>query len=150
MRRVIKRCGKLPCTVLVAMAILLASSNAANAQFHIYNGAGVGYDHSVPGYGGLYGYPPWGFVYRAMGYGYPGLSYGYQTVGYSYPPYGYPYPPYGYPGFSSTFAGWSYSYPAAQFAYPGWGYGYSARAYALYGVSGYPASGYGYGGLYSP
>jgi hypothetical protein len=135
MRRLIKLCAKRLCTVFVAMAILLALSNTANAQFHIYNGAGVGYDHSVPGYGGLYGYPPMGFVYRGMGYGYPGFSNSDQTVRYSYP--------YGYPGFSSGFSGWGYSYPAANFhfAYPGWGYGYAARSFAIYGVNGYP--GYG-------
>jgi hypothetical protein len=143
MRRLIKRCGKLPCAVFVATALFLALSNTANAQFHIYNGAGVGYDHSVPGYGGLYGYPPMGFVYRGMGYGYPGVSNGYQTVSYNYPPYGYP-------AFSYTFPGWGYSYPAVHFAYPGWGYGYSARSYALYGVYGNPAYGYGHGALYSP
>ncbi len=55
MRHFIKRCGKLPCAVVVAMAMLLALSSTANAQFHIYNGAGVGYDHSAFGYGGLYG-----------------------------------------------------------------------------------------------
>jgi hypothetical protein len=133
MRRVIKRCGKLTCTVLVATAILLALSNTANAQFHIYNGAGVGYDHSVLGYGGLYGYPPMGFGYD-----------GYRTVGYSYPPYGYP-------GFFYGFSGWNHSYPAANFhfAYPGWRNGYSVTGYACYGVHGYPAYGYGYGGLYS-
>jgi hypothetical protein len=130
MRRPIKRCGKLPCSVFVAMAILMACSNAANAQFHIYNGAGVGYDQSVPGYGGLYGYPPMGFGYA-----------GYPTVSYSYPPYGYP-------AFFSGFSGWSYGYPAANFhfAYPGWGSGYSVAGFASYGVYGYPAYGYSYMG----
>ncbi len=138
MRRLIKRCAKLPCTVFVAMAILLALSNTANAQFHIYNGAGVGYDHSVPGYGGLYGYPPMGVGYGGAGYGYPGFNSSYITVSYSYPGYAYPAFNYGFPG-------WSYSYPANNFTYPGWGYGYSATGYAFNG-----AYGYGYGGIYSP
>ncbi len=129
MRRLIKRCGKLPCTVFVAMAILLALSNTANAQFHIYNGAGVGYDHSALGYGGLYGYPP-------MGFGYGGTGPGYITVSYSYPGYGYP-------AFSYGFPGWSYSYPSNNFAYPGWSYGYSATGYTFSGA-------YGYGSLHSP
>jgi hypothetical protein len=144
MRRLMKRCGKLPCTVFVALAILLALSNTANAQFHIYNGAGVGYDYSVVGYGGLYGYPPMGSGYGGVSYGYPGFDSGSISVSYSYPGYGIS-------SFSSGFQGWSYGYPAANFhfAYPGWGYGYSAPSYASYGVYGYPGFGYGYSGVYS-
>lgn len=136
MRRLIKRLGKLPCSVFTAVAILLALSNTANAQFHIYNGAGVGYDHSVPGYGGLYGYPP-------MGVGYSGTDSGAFTVSYSYPGYGYP-------AFSSAFPAWSYSYPSPNFAYPGWGYSVTPTSYPFSGAYGYPAYGYGYGGFYSP
>jgi hypothetical protein len=133
MRRIIKRCGKLPCAAFVAVATLLALSDTANAQFHIYNGAGVGYDHSVPGYGGLYGYPP-------MDFGYDGTGSGNITVSYSYPGYGLP-------SFSYGFPGWGYSYPAANFVYPGWGY--STTGYGFYGGYGYPAYGYGYG-VYPP
>jgi hypothetical protein len=137
MRRLITRCGKLAGTVFVGMAILLALSNTANAQFHIYNGAGVGYDHSVVGYGGLYGYPPM-----------PVVS-GYD----SYFPVSYSYPGYSYPAFSYAFPGWTYSYPSPNFAYPGWGGGYLATGYASYGAYGaysYPSYGYSYGGFYSP
>jgi hypothetical protein len=135
MCRLIKRCGKLPWTVFLAMAILLALSSTASAQFHIYNGAGVGYDHSVVGYGGLYGYPPPGIGLGEISHGYPGFSSSDISVNYSYPGYAYP-------AFSYGFPGWSYSYPSDNFAYPGWGYGYSATGYGFYGAYGYPAYGY--------
>jgi hypothetical protein len=127
-----ERCGNLPCAVFGAVAILLALSNTANAQFHIYNGAGVGYDHSVPGYGGLYGYPPMPVAYGGTGFDSSNI-----TVSYSYPGYAYP-------AFSYSYPSWNYSYPANNFhfAYPGWGYPY-------YGAYGYTAYTYGYGGLYS-
>jgi hypothetical protein len=136
MRRIINRCGKLPCVVLVSIAILLALSGTANAQFHIYNGAGVGYDYSVPGYGGLYGYPSMGTSYAGTGIVYPSFNSTEITVSYSYPGYAIP-------SFSYNFTGWGYSYPANNFhfAYPGWGYPY----YGAYGYTAYT----GYGGLYS-
>jgi hypothetical protein len=145
MRHLINPCGTLPYTVVAATAILLGSSSTANAQFHIYNGAGVGYDHSVPGYGGLYGYPPMGITYGGMGSGYPSFNSSSITVSYSYPGYALP-------AFSYSFPGWGYSYPAAQFAYPGWGYGYFASGYGFSGAYSYPAYGYGYGYIraYSP
>jgi hypothetical protein len=102
MRRLAQRFGNLCGILVLALAILVASSGKAEAQFPAYGGGGwsIGY----PGFGFGYGFPGYGFG----GFGYPGMGYGY---GMGYPGVGFGY---GYPGM-----GYGYG-----FGMPGYGYGF--------------------------
>jgi hypothetical protein len=87
MRELIKRLGRLRWTLMLALAVLLVSSQSAKAQFPGYGGWGMGYGYPAWGYGGMaYGYPAWGY---GGPYGYPYMGYGYPMYGFAY---GYSYP----------------------------------------------------------
>ena len=113
MRHLMSRLGKLGWTLILALAILLVSSERASAQFPAYGGGGMTYGYPGWGYGGFYGYPAMGYGYGGMGYGYGGMGYGYGGMGYGYGGMGY-----GYPAWGGGYYG-GYGYPA----YYGFGYG---------------------------
>jgi hypothetical protein len=112
MRHLTKRLGRSGWTLILALAILLVSSQTANAQFPAYGGGGM-----------VAGYPGFGF-----GMGYPGMGYGYPIGGYGIGPYGMDgfggmgYGGVGYGGMG--YGGMGYGMGYGGFGYGGYGYGY--------------------------
>jgi hypothetical protein len=137
MRHLTKRLGRSGWTLILALAILLVSSQTANAQFPAYGGGGM-----------VAGYPGFGF-----GMGYPGMGYGYPIGGYGIGPYGMDgfggmgYGGVGYGGMG--YGGMGYG----GMGYGGMGYGgmgYGGMGYGMgYGGFGYGGYGYGYPNIYA-
>ena len=122
MRGLTHRLGRLAGLLFLTLALVLASSAPARAQFPAYGGGGMAVGYPGWGdYGGFYGYPAMG--YGGMGYGYGGMGYGYGGMGYGNPMMG--------GGFYGGYGG-----------YPAYGYGYPGFRY--YGF------GYGNPGFYTP
>jgi hypothetical protein len=88
--------GKGARTLLMVLALLVASPGLARAQFL-----------------GGWGYGGWGYG----GWGYPGYGFG----GYGMSPYAFGY---GYPAYGIGVGGMAYGYPGFGGFYPGYGYGY--------------------------
>ena len=112
MRHLRHRLGRSGWTLILALAIVLVSSQTASAQFPAYGGGGFavgypffGYGYGFPGMGYGYGHPIGGYgigPYGMGGYGY-GMGYGGMGYGMGYGGFGYGYPGYGY--------GYGYGYP---------------------------------------
>ena len=132
MRHLTQRLGRAGWTLILAMAILLVSSQSAHAQFPAYGGGGI-----------AVGYPFFGY-----GYGLPGMGYGYGELGYGYPIGGYGIGPYGMGGYGGIGYGMGYGGMGYGMGYGGMGYGGMGYGGMGYGGMGYGMGygGFGYGG----
>jgi hypothetical protein len=108
MCRLIGNLSKLGASLTLAVAVLLVSSQEAQAQFPAFGGGGM-----------AVGYPFFGY-----GYGFPGMGYGYGGLGYGYPIGGYGIGPYGVGGYGYGGMGFGMGYGPFGYGFGGYGYGY--------------------------